>query len=131
MSYKALYRKYRPQTFEDVIGQDHIIHTSKIKLTIIICSYLFVVPEEQENINSKGAKTVNCLQPRNPVINVTLFRFSKVSMNVIEIDAASNKANNIQKLEGQIFSCKMVIKSILLDEVHMLSTGAFNALLKL
>ncbi|NLP45459.1 MAG: DNA polymerase III subunit gamma/tau [Epulopiscium sp.] len=141
MSYKALYRKWRPQTFEDVIGQDHIIRTLKNQIDNhrIAHAYLFCGTRGTGKTSTAKifAKTVNCLQPQegNPCNQCErCLDFQEgTSMNVIEIDAASNNGvDNIREIREEVkySPAKGGYKVYIIDEVHMLSTGAFNALLK-
>ena len=141
MSYTALYRKFRPDTFDDVKGQDHIVTTLKnqIKAERIGHAYLFCGTRGtgKTTIAKILAKAVNCekLQDGSPCNECPSCRAisSGASMNVIEIDAASNNGvDNIREIrdEVQYPPTEGRYKVYIIDEVHMLSIGAFNALLK-
>jgi len=141
MSYTALYRKFRPTTFEDVKGQDHIVTTlrNQIKMGRIGHAFLFTGTRGTGKTTSAQilAKAVNCEAPvnGNPCGECAMCRSiaAGTSMNVIEIDAASNNGvDNIREIveEVRYSPTEGKYKVYIIDEVHMLSAGAFNALLK-
>ena len=141
MSYQALYRKYRPSTLEDVIGQDVVIKI--LKNAIInnkIChAYMFSGPRGigKTSIAKILAKTVNCLNLDNGDACGKCGNCLSISNNsnpdIIEIDAASNNGvDEIREIKSKInlVPNQLKYKVYIIDEVHMLSIGAFNALLK-
>lgn len=141
MSYLALYRKYRPRVFDDVIGQDHIVRTlqNQIKAERISHAYLFTGSRGtgKTTIAKIFARAVNCEQVVNGSACGTCATCKRIengaSMNSIEIDAAShNGVDNIREINEEVKYSPTVgtYKVYIIDEVHMLSTGAFNALLK-
>ena len=141
MAYQALYRKWRPNNFEDVKGQDHIVTTlqNQIKADRIGHAYLFCGTRGtgKTSIAKIFAKAVNCEHPVNgsPCGECASCKAIAAgnSMNVIEIDAASNNGvDNIRQIreEVQYSPTQGKYKVYIIDEVHMLSIGAFNALLK-
>lgn len=141
MSYTALYRKFRPQEFEDVKGQEHIVTTLKnqIKANRIGHAYLFCGTRGtgKTTVAKIFARAVNCENPADgsPCGECPVCRdiAAGTSMNVIEIDAASNNGvDNIRQIREEVSyrPTEGRYKVYIIDEVHMLSTGAFNALLK-
>ena len=141
MSYTALYRKFRPDTFADVKGQDHIVTTLKnqLKAGRIGHAYLFTGTRGtgKTTIAKILARTVNCENPGpdGPCGECRICRAiaAGASMNVIEIDAASNNGvDNIREIVEEVSysPAEGKYKVYIIDEVHMLSIGAFNALLK-
>lgn len=141
MAYKSLYRKYRPNSFEEVCGQDQIIKTLKNALIKekINHAYLFtgVRGTGKTTVAKIFAKNVNCLNIKDGipcgVCDICKCDNTDEIQDIIEIDAASNNGvDEIRELKNKIklvpTSCKY--KVYIIDEVHMLSTGAFNALLK-
>lgn len=141
MSYTALYRKFRPNTFDEVKGQDHIVTTLKnqIQGDRIGHAYLFCGTRGtgKTSIAKIFARAVNCEHPADgsPCNECAACKAvaAGASMNVIEIDAASNNGvDNIREIrdEVQYSPAEGKYKVYIIDEVHMLSIGAFNALLK-
>ncbi len=141
MSYQALYRKFRPGEFHDVKGQEHIVTTLKnqIKADRIGHAYLFCGTRGtgKTTIAKIFAKAVNCENPidGSPCNECATCRSINEgrSMNVIEIDAASNNGvDNIREIRDEVAysPTEGKYKVYIIDEVHMLSIGAFNALLK-
>lgn len=141
MSYTALYRKFRPGEFDEVKGQDHIVTTlrNQIQTDRIGHAYLFCGTRGtgKTTVAKILAKAVNCQHPvdGNPCNECEICQKigNQTSMNVIEIDAASNNGvGNIRDIieEVQYSPAEGKYKVYIIDEVHMLSTGAFNALLK-
>lgn len=141
MSYTALYRKFRPDCFEDVKGQEHIVTTlrNQIRAERIGHAYLFCGTRGtgKTSIAKIFAKAVNCENPADgsPCRECRICKAiaSGASMNVIEIDAASNNGvDNIREIVDEVSysPAEGKYKVYIIDEVHMLSIGAFNALLK-
>lgn len=141
MSYTALYRKWRPVSFEDVKGQDPIVQTLKNQITSdrIGHAYLFCGTRGtgKTSIAKIFARAVNCEHPAegSPCNECSACRaiLTGSSMNVVEIDAASNNGvENIRDIRDQVQypPTEGRYRVYIIDEVHMLSIGAFNALLK-
>jgi len=141
MAYQALYRKYRPTTFSDVVGQDHITQTLKNELDSgkVVHAYLFTGTRGTGKTTCAKilSKAVNCLSPVNgdPCGECEICRMiaQDEATDIVEMDAASNNGiDDIRELREQVnFSpaaCKYRV--YIIDEVHMLSGAAFNALLK-
>lgn len=141
MSYKALYRRFRPKVFEDVIGQDQVITILKnqISSSNIAHAYLFTGTRGTGKTSTAKifARAVNCLsaEDANPCNQCEVCEgiLTENIMDVIEIDAASNNGvDNVREIRENVKypPSKGKYKIYIIDEVHMLSTGAFNALLK-
>ena len=141
MSYTALYRKWRPASFQDVKGQEHIVQTLKnqIESGRVGHAYLFCGTRGtgKTSIAKIFARAVNCEHPvsGSPCNECEICRgiITGSSMNVVEIDAASNNGvENIREIREQVQypPTEGKYRVYIIDEVHMLSTGAFNALLK-
>lgn len=140
MAYQALYRKYRPTNFDEVVGQTHIIQTLKnaIVQNRIAHAYLFCGPRGtgKTSIAKVFAKTLNCTNSQDAPCGVC--ENCKMAANgshpdIIEIDAASN--NGVDEVRNLIDKVKYApmqgkFKIYIIDEVHMMTSGAFNALLK-
>lgn len=141
MSYTALYRKFRPDNFNDVKGQEHIVTTlrNQLKAGRIGHAYLFTGTRGtgKTTVAKLLARAVNCEHPvdGDPCNECAMCRSisAQSSMNVIEIDAASNNGvDNVREIVDEVrySPTEGKYKVYIIDEVHMLSTGAFNALLK-
>lgn len=141
MSYTALYRKWRPMIFDEVVGQDQVIQTvrSQVKSGSIPHAYLFTGTRGTGKTSTAKilSRAVNCLTPNreNPCNNCEICRgiLEESLMDIIEIDAASNNGvDDVRELRENVKypPSKAKYKVYIIDEVHMLSTGAFNALLK-
>ena len=140
MAYQALYRKYRPSNFDEVVGQTHIIQTLKnaIIQNRIAHAYLFCGPRGtgKTSIAKIFAKTLNCTNSQDAPCGIC--ENCKMAANgshpdIIEIDAASN--NGVDEVRNLIDKVKYApmqgkYKIYIIDEVHMMTSGAFNALLK-
>ncbi|WP_195513683.1 DNA polymerase III subunit gamma/tau [Turicibacter sanguinis] len=141
MSYNALYRAHRPQKFSDVVGQVHIVRTiqNALKHERLSHAYLFCGPRGtgKTSIAKIIAKAVNCVnyptdEPCNECVNCTTIT-NGFNSDVFEIDAASNNGvDEIREIRDKVKYAPTMgrYKVYIIDEVHMLSTGAFNALLK-
>ena len=139
--YQALYRKYRPKNFEDVVGQDVIVKTLKnsIKNNIVSHAYLFNGPRGtgKTSIAKIFAKILNChdlknLKPCDKCVSCNQLNNNQ-NIDIIEIDAASNNGvDEIREIRNKIMlvPSNSKYKIYIIDEVHMLTTQAFNALLK-
>ncbi|HPU41417.1 MAG TPA: DNA polymerase III subunit gamma/tau, partial [Acetivibrio clariflavus] len=141
MSYLALYRKWRPMVFEDVVEQEHVVKTLKNSILAgrIAHAYLFcgtrgtgkttmakIFSRAINCLNSKDGDPCNECEICKGILNGSL-------LDVIEIDAASNNSvDNVREIRDEVVytPSKARYKVYIIDEVHMLSTGAFNALLK-
>ncbi len=141
MAYQTLYRKYRPKSFEFVFGQDTIVKTLKnvIKNNKLSHAYLFTGPRGTGKTSSAKlfAKTINCLNNQNGDACNECDSCKSFNNNsnpdIIEIDAASNNGvDEIREIKNKVSLVPSMskYKVYIIDEVHMLSIGAFNALLK-
>lgn len=140
--YQALYRKWRPKTFDDVVGQNHVTETLKNEIISgrISHAYLFTGSRGTGKTTCAKilAKAINCLSPQNgnPCGQCDICRAieNESVLDIAEIDAASNNGvENIRSMrEEVVFSpTKSKYRVYIVDEVHMLSIGAFNAFLKI
>ncbi len=141
MSYVALYRKWRPLVFSDMVEQEHVVKTlrNSVKSGRIGHAYLFSGTRGtgKTTMAKIFARAINCLQPvdGNPCNQCEICReiLNETLLDVIEIDAASNnRVENVREIRDEVayLPSKARYKVYIVDEVHMLSTGAFNALLK-
>ena len=141
MAYQALYRKWRPMRFDDVIGQKHITDTicAEIKSDRLAHAYLFTGTRGTGKTTTAKilSRAVNCISPidGNPCNECEVCKaiLSETCLDVQEIDAASNTGvDNIRDIISQVNYVATMgkYKVFIIDEVHMLSKGAFNALLK-
>ena len=141
MAYQALYRKYRPRTFSDVIGQEHITETLKNELSggKTVHAYLFTGTRGTGKTSCAKilANAVNCLDSKSgdPCLECESCKaiLEGDNTDIVEIDAASNNGvDNIRELRELInfTPASSKYRVYIIDEVHMLSSGAFNALLK-
>ncbi len=141
MAYTALYRKWRPQTFDDVSGQDHIVRTlrNQILTDHVGHAYLFCGTRGtgKTSVAKIFARAVNCEHPNNGSPCGECPSCRKIaagnSLNVMEIDAASNNGvDDVREIRNQVQypPSEGRYRVYIIDEVHMLSAGAFNALLK-
>lgn len=139
--YQALYREYRPQTFDEILGQEHITRTLKQQVVNNNLSHAYLFSGTRGTGKTTAAKVlsraINCLNPRegnpcNECDNCKAILEENI-MDVIEMDAASNNGvDDIRDLRDKVIypPSKVKYKVYIIDEVHMLSKGAFNALLK-
>ena len=142
MAYQAIYRKWRPTVFEDVVGQKHITETLKNELVSNKLAHAYLFCGTRGTGKTTMAKilsrAVNCEKPLpdgNPCnsCDACISILNNACMDVIEIDAASNNGvDNIRELRDDVLYTPASVryKVYIIDEVHMLSPGAFNALLK-
>ncbi len=141
MAYIALYRKWRPLRFEDVVGQEYLVKALKNSIinNRIAHAYLFCGTRGtgKTSLAKIFSRAVNCIESNdgNPCnkCEICLSILSGSLYDVIEIDAASNNSvDNIRDIRNEVIytPAKAKYKVYIIDEVHMLSTGAFNALLK-
>lgn len=141
MSHQAIYRKFRPKVFDDVLGQDHVTRTLKNQILTdnIAHAYLFsgIRGTGKTSTAKIFSRAVNCINNHdgNPCNECEICRsiLDETNMDVIEMDAASNNGvEDIRELRDKVkfLPVKSKYKVYIIDEVHMLSKGAFNALLK-
>ncbi len=141
MSHQAIYRKFRPKTFDDVLGQEHVTRTLKNQILSgnIAHAYLFsgIRGTGKTSTAKIFSRAVNCLNNHdgNPCNECEICKsiLDETNMDVIEMDAASNNGvEDIRELRDKVkfLPVKSKYKVYIIDEVHMLSKGAFNALLK-
>ncbi len=141
MSYTALYRKWRPLVFEDVVEQEHVVRTIKntVKSGRVAHAYLFCGTRGtgKTTMAKIFARAINCLNPKDgdPCNECEVCRgiLDESILDVVEIDAASNNSvDNVREIREEVVYApsQARYKVYIIDEVHMLSSGAFNALLK-
>ncbi|TYQ14692.1 UNVERIFIED_CONTAM: DNA polymerase-3 subunit gamma/tau [Acetivibrio alkalicellulosi] len=141
MSHLALYRKWRPMVFEDVVEQEHVIKTltNSVMSERVAHAYLFCGTRGTGKTTTAKifSRAVNCINPVNGdpcnKCEICIGILSGSILDVIEIDAASNNSvDNVRDLRDEVIytPSKAKYRVYIIDEVHMLSTGAFNALLK-
>lgn len=139
--YHALYRKYRPSSFDSVVGQNTIIKTllNSVKNNSLTHAYMFFGPRGtgKTTVSKIFARAVNCLEPIDGnscgKCKNCLYSHQKECVDIIEIDAASNNGvDEIRELRNKVslVPAELKYKVYIIDEVHMLSIGAFNAFLK-
>ena len=138
MAYKVLYRKYRPTDFDNVVGQEYTVKMLKNAITMGKSShaYLFTGPRGTGKTSTAKifSKALNCLNPKdgNPCNECSACLSFGTSPDIIELDAASNSGvDDIREIisNAKLVPSELKYKIYIIDEVHMLSTGAFNALL--
>jgi len=139
--YQALYRKYRPKNFDEIVGQSVVVRTLKnvIKNNNLTHAYLFTGPRGtgKTSVAKILAKTINCENQNEGIscekcVSCTQIN-NKQTVDIIEIDAASNNGvDEIREIKSKVnlVPSNSKYKVYIIDEVHMLTTGAFNALLK-
>ena len=141
MSYIALYRKWRPLVFEDVVEQEHVVKTLKNSISSrrIAHAYLFCGTRGtgKTTMAKIFSRAINCMNPidSNPCNECEICKgiLSGSNLDVVEIDAASNNSvDNVREIRDEVVYApsQSKYKVYIIDEIHMLSTGAFNALLK-
>ena len=138
MDYKVLYRKYRPENFDDLVGQDYIkkVLTNSIINKRISHAYIFAGPRGTGKTSTAKifAKAINCDNPKggNPCGKCSSCKAAENSPDVIEIDAASNNGvDEVRRLIENVIiaNSELKYKVYIIDEVHMMTNSAFNALL--
>lgn len=141
MAYQALYRKWRPKTFDDVVGQSHVIRTLKNEINSKKTAHAYLFCGTRGTGKTSCAKifarAINCLHPvdGNPCNECEICKgaMDGTILDITEIDAASNNGvDNIRQIRDEVMYSAVSAqnKIYIIDEVHMLSDGAFNALLK-
>lgn len=141
MAYQALYRKWRPLSFDDVVGQGHIVATLKNEISSGKAAHAYLFCGTRGTGKTSCAKifarAINCLNPKdgNPCNECEICRgaLDGSMLDITEIDAASNNGvDNIREIRDEVSysAAQAKYKIYIIDEVHMLSGGAFNALLK-
>ena len=141
MSYTALYRKFRPQTFSEIVGQEHITQTIKNQIIAGRVGHAYLFNGGRGTGKTSAAKVlaraINCLNPQDgePCNECEICKaaLSGALTDIVEMDAASNNSvEDIRAIREEVNFLPTVAKYrvYIIDEVHMLSTGAFNALLK-
>lgn len=141
MAYTALYRKFRPATFSEIVGQEHITKTLKNQITIGRVGHAYLFNGGRGTGKTSAAKilarAINCLNPKDgePCNQCEICKaaISGSLTDIVEMDAASNNSvEDIRQIRDEVNFLPTLAKYrvYIIDEVHMLSTGAFNALLK-
>ena len=141
MSYTALYRKFRPQTFREIVGQEHITRTLKNQIIAERVGHAYLFNGGRGTGKTSAAKVlaraVNCLNPNEGEpcnkCEICQMALSGALTDIVEMDAASNNSvEDIRSIRDEVNFLPTIAKYrvYIIDEVHMLSTGAFNALLK-
>lgn len=141
MAYQALYRKWRPKTFDDVVGQSHVIRTLKNEINTKKTAHAYLFCGTRGTGKTSCAKifarAINCMHPidGNPCNECEICKgaMDGTILDITEIDAASNNGvDNIRQIRDEVMYSAVSAKNkiYIIDEVHMLSDGAFNALLK-
>ena len=141
MNYTALYRKFRPKKFEDIVGQEHITRTLRNQIISNRVGHAYLFNGTRGTGKTSAAKilarAVNCLNPKDgePCNECEICKaaLSGALTDIVEMDAASNNSvDDIRIIRDEVNFLPTLAKYrvYIIDEVHMLSTGAFNALLK-